>query len=177
MTTEPRKIQQEVAMKDPTNKTELLAAMREARRLWDSWIAKVSPERMSEPVAPGEWSVKDILAHTTEYDRWLGLGLALRLQKPPDLWLADLSLDQFNAALHAQMHDRPPAEVLADSQRVFAEMVQAVVAHSEAYLFGSHHVAGVPYEVQPFELLKSESYGHYYDHLPTIKEWVAGITR
>jgi len=164
-------------MKDPTNKTELLAAMREARRLWDSWIAKVPLERMSEPVAPGEWSMKDILAHTTEYDRWLGLGLALRLQKPPDLWLADLNLDQFNAALHAQMLDRPPAEVLADSQRVFAEMIQAVVAHSEAYLFGTHHIAGVTYEVRPFEMLKSESYGHYYDHLPTIKEWVAGISR
>jgi hypothetical protein len=132
---------------------------------------------MSEPVAPGEWSVKDILAHTTEYDRWLGLGLALRLQKPPDLWLADLSLEQFNAALHEQMLDRPPSEVVADSQRVFAEIVQAASAHSEAYLFGRQHVVGVPYEVRPFELLKSESYGHYCDHLPTVRVWVATISR
>ena len=161
-------------MKDPTTKSELLAVLREARREWNLWIAKVSLARLSEPVAPGEWSVKDILAHTTEYDRWLGLGLALRLQKPPDLWLADLTRDQFNAALHEQILDRTPTEVLADSQRVFAEMAQAVAAHSEAYLFGTHHVAGVPYDVQPYELLKSESYGHYYDHLPTIKEWVKG---
>ena len=159
-------------MRDPTTKSELLAAMREARRLWDGEIAQIPPERMSEPVAPGEWSIKDILAHTTEYDRWLGLGLALRLQKPPDIWLADLSLDQFNAALHGQTLDRPPTEVLADSQRVFAEIVQATLAHSEAYLFGTHHVPGVPYEVRPFEMLKSESYGHYYDHLPTIQAWV-----
>jgi hypothetical protein len=159
-------------MKDPTTKSELLAALREARREWNIWISKVSLARLPEPVAPGEWSVKDILAHTTEYDRWLGLGLALRLQKPPDLWLADLTRDQFNAALHEQILDRSPTEVLADSQRIFAEMVQAVLAHSEAYLYGTHHVPGVPYEVQPYELLKSESYGHYYDHLPTIKEWV-----
>jgi hypothetical protein len=163
-------------MKDPTTKPELIVAMREARRAWDGWIAKVPPARMDEPVAACEWSVKDILAHTTEYDRWLGLGLALRLQKPPDLWLADLSLDQFNAALHKQIHDRPPVEVLADSQHVFAEMVQAVAARSEAYLFGTHHVAGVPYEVRPFEMLRSESYGHYYDHLPTIKAWVKSQT-
>jgi hypothetical protein len=159
-------------MKDPTTKSELLAAMCAARREWDRWIAQVPLARQSDPLAPGEWSVKDILAHTSEYDRWLGLGLALRLQKPPDLWLADLSLDQFNAALHSQILDRSPAEVLADSQRVFAEMVQAAAAHSEAYLFGTHHVAGVPYEVRPFEMLKSESYGHYYDHLPTIQAWV-----
>jgi hypothetical protein len=31
---------------------------------------------------------------------------------------------------------------------------------------------GVPYDVRPFEMLKSESYGHYYDHLSTIQEWV-----
>ena len=159
-------------MKDPTTKSELIVAMREARRLWDSWIAKVPLVGIDEPVDPGEWSVKDILAHVTEYDRWLGLGLALRLQKPPDLWLADLSRDQFNAALHEQILDRPPVEVMADSQHVFAEMVQAVAAHSEAYLFGTHHVAGVPYEVRPFEMLKSESYGHYHDHLPTIQAWV-----
>jgi hypothetical protein len=159
-------------MIDPTTKSELLAAMRQARRLWDSWIAKVPLERMSEPVAPGEWSVKDILAHTTEYDRWLGLGLALRLQKPPALWLADLSLEQFNAALHDQLLERPATAVIADSQAVFAEIIQATAAHSQAFLFGTHQVAGVPYEVRPFELLKSESYGHYYDHLPTIQAWV-----
>lgn len=159
-------------MKDPTTKSELLEAIRSARREWDSWIAQVPLERMSEPVAPGEWSVKDILAHTTEYDRWLGLGLALKLQKPPDLWLADLRLDQFNAALHQQILNRTPAEVQAGSQQVFAEMIQAAQARSEAYLFGTHHVAGVPYEVKPSEMLKSESYGHYYDHLPTIQSWV-----
>jgi len=159
-------------MKEPTNKAELMEAMRYARREWDRWIAKVPLDHMNEPVAPGEWSVKDILAHTTEYDRWLGLRLALKLQKPPDLWLADLSLEQFNAALHQQITNRTADEVLIDSQQVFAEMIQAVAAHSEAYLFGTHRVVGVPYEVRPFEMLKSESYGHYYDHLPTIQDWV-----
>ena len=164
-------------MKEPTTKTELLEAMRCARREWDSWIGKVPVGRMSEPIGPGEWSVKDILAHTTEYDRWLGLRLALKLQKPPDLWLADLSLDEFNAALHQQILNRTPDDVLMDSQQVFAEMIQAVAGHSEAYLFGTHRVQGVPYEVRPFEMLKSESYGHYYDHLPAIQEWVKQIGR
>ena len=39
-------------MKDPTTKSELLAALREARREWNIWISKVSLARLPEPVAP-----------------------------------------------------------------------------------------------------------------------------
>jgi hypothetical protein len=33
-------------------------------------------------------------------------------------------------------------------------------------------VEGVPYDIIPFQLLKSESYGHYHDHLPAIRAWL-----
>jgi hypothetical protein len=33
-------------------------------------------------------------------------------------------------------------------------------------------VEGVPYDVIPFQLLKSESYGHYHDHIPAIQVWL-----
>jgi len=159
-------------MNDPTSKSELLQAIHASRDEWDSLIVQIPRQRLSESVASGEWSIKDIIAHVTEYDRWLALGLAIRLQKPPQIWLDDLSLDAFNAALHEQIADRDPDDVLLDSQRVFQDLIQEVEAHSEAYLFGTHRVEGVPYEVIPFQLLKSESYGHYHDHMPAIRAWL-----
>ena len=121
----------------------------------------------------GLWSIKDVIAHVTEYDRWLALGLAMRLQKPPQIWLDDISLDEFNAILHQQIADRNPDDILLDSNRVFQDLINEIEAHSETYLFGTHHVDGVSYEVIPFELLKSESYGHYYDHIPAIRAWLS----
>jgi hypothetical protein len=163
-------------MKDPATKSELLRAMRDARDAWDALIAQVPRERMEEPGAAGTWSVKDVVAHVTEYDRWLALGLAMRLQQPPQIWLDDLSLNEFNAALHEQIRNRALGEVLADSEHVFRELIEEVEAQSETYLFGTHHVQGVPYAVIPSEILRSESYGHYADHTPGLRAWLSGLS-
>jgi len=160
-------------MKDPTSKSELLQAMHNARNEWDTLIAQIPLRLLSESMASGTWSIKDVIAHITEYDRWLALGLAMRLQKPPQIWLDDISLDEFNAVLHQQIADRNPDDILLDSNRVFHDLINEVEAHSEAYLFGTHRVEGVSFDVIPFQLLKSESYGHYHDHIPAIRAWLS----
>jgi len=156
-------------MKDPTSKSELLQAIHTARNEWDALIARIPHHRLLESMGGGTWSIKDVIAHVIEYDRWLALGLAMRLQKPPQIWLDDISLDEFNALLHQMIAQRNLDDILLDSNQVFQELINEVEAHSEVYLFGTHHVEGVPYEVVPFQLLKSESYGHYYDHIPDIR--------
>ena len=160
-------------MKDPTSKVELLQAIHTARNEWNALIAQIPPHRLSESGAAGLWSINDVIAHVTEYDRWLALGLALRLQKPPQIWLDDISLDEFNAVLHQQIADRHPDDILLDSNRVFQDLIKEVEAHSEAYLFGTHRVEGVSNDVIPFQLLKRESYGHYRDHIPAIRAWLS----
>lgn len=160
-------------MKDPTSKLELIQAIRTARNEWDALIAQIPHNRHSESTGSGSWSIKDIIAHVTEYDRWLALGLAMRLQKPPQIWLDDISLDEFNAVLFQQIADRNPDDILSDSNQVFQDLINEVEAHSDAYLFGTHHVEGVSYAVIPSQLLKSESYGHYYDHIPAIRAWLS----
>ena len=164
-------------MNDPTSKAELLLAMKSARNEWDSLIAQIPHQRLSEPLASGTWSIKDVIAHVTEYDRWLALGLALRLQKPPKIWLDDISLDEFNAVLHEQIADRNLDDILLDSKQVFQDLIHEVEAHSEAYLFGTQRVEGVPDEVTPYQILKSKSYGHYLDHIPAIRAWLAALTQ
>jgi hypothetical protein len=163
----------QIAMKVPATKAELLQAVTGTRVEWDSLINKIPHKRLSEPVASGQWSIKEIIAHLTEYDRQLGLGLALRLQKPPQIWLDDLGLDEFNARLHQQIAERDLNDILRDSQQVFRELLAEVEAHTEEYLFGTHRVEGVTYDVIPFQILKSESYGHYRDHIPAIQAWIA----
>ncbi len=160
-------------MTDPKTKSELLEAMRAARGEWDDLIAQVPQGRLSEPGASGSWSARDVVAHLTEFDRWLALGLAIRLEKPPQIWLDDLSLDEFNAVLHEHNRDREPVGVLAESKRVFEELKSEVEARSEEFLFGTHRVDGVSYEVIPHQMLKSESYGHYRDHIPGLRAWLA----
>jgi len=106
-----------ITMKEPTSKSELLQAMVTARNEWDALIAQIPRHRLSESAASGSWSVKDVVAHVTEYDRWLALGLAMRLQKPPQIWLDDISLDEFNAF----STNRSPTEIPTISSRTRTE--------------------------------------------------------
>ena len=67
-------------MSQPVSKNELIEAMESARNILDSLIDQIERSTMTLPGVSGEWSVKDILAHLTAYDRWLALTLAFRGQ-------------------------------------------------------------------------------------------------
>lgn len=57
-------------MDDRMTKARLLAELRAARGEWDTLMAAVGEERMTEPGAAGDWSVKDVIAHLTSFDQW-----------------------------------------------------------------------------------------------------------
>jgi hypothetical protein len=162
-------------MPEPTSKVELINAMISARNELDTLVDQIERSTMTLPGASGEWSIKDILAHITSYDRWLGLTLALRSQKPPDLWIEDLPLDEFNRRVFEENRDKPLDEVLQQSRDVWREILDEIRARPEVDLFTEQSVQGVPYRFKPCELLKSESYGHYLDHVPDLKAWLKSI--
>jgi hypothetical protein len=46
-------------------KSEFLDTLRSVRNTWEVLLANVEKEKMTETSLPGEWSVKDIVAHIT----------------------------------------------------------------------------------------------------------------
>ena len=159
-------------MPEPTSKIELIEAMMSARRELDSLINQIPRSSMTLPGASGEWSVKDVIAHLTSYDRWLGLTLALRGQKPSDIWIEDIPLDEFNRRLFDDNRDLRLDEVLQQSKDVWMEILDETRLKTETYLFTEQSVQGVPYKFRPCDVLKSESYGHYFDHIPALRAWL-----
>ena len=162
-------------MSEPTSKTELIAAMVSARNELDSLIGQIELSTMTLSGASGEWSVKDIIAHIASYDRWLALTLALRGQKPPEFWIDNISLDEFNRRLYAENRDRALEEVLQEYRDVWMEILAETGTRSEAYLFTEQSVPGVPNKFKPCDILKSESYGHYLDHVPALRAWLKAM--
>ena len=159
-------------MAEPTSKDELIQAMISARDKLDSLIDQIQPSTMTLPGASGEWSVKDIIAHITSYDHWLALTLALRGHKPPNLWIEDIPLDEFNRRLFDENRDLTLDEVLQQYGEVWKKILEETRALPETYLFAEQSVQGVPDKFKPCDILKSESYGHYLDHVPALKAWL-----
>jgi len=159
-------------MPKPASKNELIEAMVSARNTLDSLIDQIEHSKMTLPGVSGEWSVKDIIAHLTSYDRWLGLTLALRGQKPPDLWIEDIPLDEFNHRLFAENRDLTLDEVLQQYREVWRNILDETRARPETYLFTEQTVQGYPDKFIPCDVLRSESYGHYLDHVPALRAWL-----
>lgn len=159
-------------MPQPASKNELVEAMVSARNTLDSLIDQIKRSNMTLPGVSGEWSVKDILAHLTAYDRWLALTLALRGQKPPDFWIEDTPLDESNRRLFEENRDMPLDEVLQQYREIWRDILDETRARSETYLFTEQSVQGYPDKFKPCDILRSESYGHYLDHVPALRAWL-----
>ena len=91
-------------------KTELLIWLQEKYQQWETLLDQIGPARMDQPGVIGDWSLKDIVAHLTGWNRWL----LARLQaagsgepEPPPPWPAHLETeDEINAWVYESNRGR-----------------------------------------------------------------------
>jgi DinB family protein len=159
----------------PRDKAEMLHWLVTGRQEWEALLAQGDPARMTEPGVEGDWSVRDILAHVVWYEREILQLLQNHAQLPgPSDAIWDLPTDERNATLAALLRDRPLAEVLAESQALGPQLVAAVAALSGADLTDASGFLGMPADWEPWLIIAGNTYGHYPDHIPAIRAWLAG---
>ena len=161
-------------MEDVQTKAALLERLEAARAAWDAALAEVPEARMTEPGVAGEWSVKDLIAHLTYYEGWIGDRLHEQLRgegyTPTAL---DFMGEARNEVIVQQTRDRALADVRADSRAAFQRLLAGVQAHSEAFLIEPQRFEGAPGPVVVAQLLRGDVYEHYGQHIPTIRQWLA----
>jgi hypothetical protein len=161
-------------VEDRMTKTQLLAELRAARVEWDALMAEAGEERMTSPGAAGDWSVKDVIAHLTSFDRWFVYASEahFRGELPPLDGTEGMSFEERNQFFYRQAQNLPLAEVLAESHQVFQRLLEMMEAHSEEFLTQPQHFEGVPQPVLIWKLLEGDVYGHYRDHMRSIRAWL-----
>src|SRR3712207_2783768 len=162
-------------MDNQMTKTRLLETLRAKRAEWDAVLADVPADRMTEPGVAGEWSVKDIIAHLTYYERWIAdrLREQLRGESYVPTALDAMSDDARNDVIYQQNRNRPVADVLAESRQAFQDLLDGVEAHAEAFLIEPQQFEGAPQPITIWHLLRGDVYDHYGQHIPSIKHWLA----
>lgn len=156
-------------------KNQLINTLRIERAAWDALLKEVGEERMSTPGVVGDWSVKDIIAHITAWQRrpveWLAA--ARRGDKPkPAPWPPSLAGDDpINAWIYDANRNRPLKEVLAESRQVHDKLMQGLESMPEqelndasrfSWLNGNSLADSIP----------GNSYEHYQHHSQDIQAWL-----
>ncbi len=161
-------------MSDHMTKARLLELLRTKRAEWDAVIASVPHSRMTEPGVAGNWSVKDIIAHLTYFERWYGDRMDEQLRGIPYTptefdWM---DFDKRNEIMYQQSKDKPLQDILAESKSAFQKLIAGAEAHSEAFLIEPQQFeAGPPVVI--WQMLRGDVYDHYGHHIESIKNWLS----
>jgi hypothetical protein len=159
-----------------TSKAQLLADLKTEQASWEALLHDIGEEHMTQPVAPGEWSIKDIIAHLTAWRRrTVGrFQAALRHEPtPPPPWPSHLQNDdEINAWFYAADRDRPLADVLRESRDVFAQLADTLGAFPEAELLDPTRFPWL--EGEP--LTGAAFFGHFHEeHESDMRAWLERI--
>ena len=161
-------------MAERITKAQLIENLQSKRAEWDAVLASVPESRMTESGVAGYWSVKDLIAHLTYFERWIADRLHENLHgqiytpQPIDT----MEDDERNEIIYQQNRNRPLAEIRAESRQAFQSLMEGVRAHSEAFLVEPQQFEGVPFPVVIWHLLRGNVYDHYGQHIPSIKNWL-----
>lgn len=145
----------------------LLARIEADRARFDRTVARVPPERLADPILPGDWSVKDVLAHVAWGEREAIGVIQKRALVGSDLW--DLPEDDRNAAVVEKSRSRQLDDILREYRTTFDEYVAAIGQLSDAELNDPERIRGLDDGIpgwRPWRVLYDP--GHYGEHGRTI---------
>jgi hypothetical protein len=133
---------------------------------------------MSQPVLEGDWSIKDLLAHITWWEQHMLRTLQRGLRGEPAIPLtsqtddAETALHDLNAEIFTTNQARPPQEIVTDFQRSYQEVLRAMEALPDEHLADPTSLEAV-LERELVPLIAGNTYGHYDEHVPVIRAWLA----
>jgi hypothetical protein len=126
-------------MPKPQNKQELLDVIADERRKLLKALDMLTDAQMEMGGACGEWAVKDILSHLTDWEqrglRWYRAGLKGEVSPIPDADYNWRELPALNDAIYQKYRDRPLAEVRQAFEDSFDETMAALDGMTEEALF------------------------------------------
>jgi hypothetical protein len=154
-------------MKAPRNKAELIDLLTENRKRFDACVAQIPLGRMEEILPGGSWNAKDNLTHMTFYEQQLAdrLWEVLEGRRHTPLDTDAMTWQEQNPIIRERHKDDALADVLRSSQTAFQELLAAVERLPEAYFFEPQAWEGVQAPVLVWEVLESDVYDHYGEHI------------
>lgn len=153
------------------DKTTFLEQLRSTRAEWEALLDEVGEARMAEAGANGKWSVKDVVAHVLWGEREMVGVCQQRALVGSDLW--EMTDDERNPIMVSWYREHSVQAVLAEEKQVYAQLLAEVQKLSEDDLNNPGNFREMPADWVPWQLIAGDTFKHYRDHMPTIREWLA----
>lgn len=155
-------------------KDKLLERIRTEWELLEALLLELDEGQMLDIGAQSGWSVKDVLAHITFWER-LALdrlyaardGLPLKIEL-----VGTWDVDQVNAQIYDQNKARTLEAVLADTHSVHKEIMDFLEKSEAEFIEGAlpfDWAEGYPV----WQFVEDNTSGHYREHRQALEAWIA----
>lgn len=162
------------------DKQALLNWLSDEYQQWQDLIDSIGLARMSRPGVIGEWSMTDLIAHLTGWQRRFNARLAA-MEKgeplPPPPWPVDLETeDEINGWIIESNQGRPAPDVVDDSYRILQALIALVERLPDDSRIEQVHHEGRIYHlfwVGDERFQAGEFFDHYHDdHESDVRAWL-----
>jgi hypothetical protein len=164
------------------NKSELLNWLEKEYQHWEILLDGIGPARMDQPGVNGDWSMKDIVAHLTGWNRWL----VARLQaagrgksEPSPPWPAHLQTDdEINAWIYESNRGRLVREVRDETHQVHQQLLAVIEGLPDDVRIETIEPAYYLVWVDEQRFPAGEFFDHFHDdHEPDVRAWLARVEK
>ena len=164
-------------MAEIPSKAELMTEIRHEWGLLEALLNGLSEAQMTEPNVQGPWSVKDMLAHLSFWEKVLLDRLGSALSRQPGQYppvLCDEDVHRLNAQVYAESQERSPAAVLLEFRSLYTGVLTVVEALDEAFLT---HPMTLDYPLDnliAWQIVRANTSDHYQEHRLALEAWLQG---
>ena len=157
-------------MDAPEDIQQFIGTIQSTWSAWETLIKQVLEERMTQPGAAGDWSLKDIIAHITWHEKEMVGLISAHALVGSELW--NLPTDERNSAIYELVKDHPLEQVLAESEQVHQQLMDALPTLSNQDLTDPSSFPNMPPDLQPWMIIAQNTYEHYEDHMRDVQRWL-----
>lgn len=159
------------------NKQELIKWLTEEQQKWTLLIAAIGERRMEQAGVNGDWSMRDIVAHLTGWQRWLGMRLqaaAAGQPEPPPPWPAEITAEEaINAWIYETNCQRSARYVLDDAAAVHEQLLTTLQALPDDCRIEVIEAKFPVIWVGGRRFAVGEFFHHFYDdHAADVRAWL-----
>ncbi len=149
---------------------ELLDLVRQEWSAWDARIAGLSTEIVSRPTNAAGWTIKDINAHLTWFERETIELIRSREFGGSELWL--LGAKERNAAILLESRERSLDDVRRESATTRILLLAALATLNDDDLRDHRRFPPMPGEFTPLQIIEDNTWIHYEAHRERLEPWL-----
>ena len=157
------------------NKPTILHKVEAEYQAFTDLLAPLDGWQLTTPCVVGEWSIKDLLAHLTIWQKHLLTVLrAARHETTPETPIAQLTcedIDCLNQAFYAAAKARPLSDVWAVFRATYRQVKQELEALSEETLTDPERYLWLD-GMALSQVIATDTYEHYQEHTLLIRAWL-----